>query len=136
MVSANLDTATLDAKEILIEEVVATAKDKLEVEFNTNLDSYEANDFIVWADADTDGVVDAGETVYNVESLEVVDGDEIILELENNLPTGVEAADIKVTTEADANIGTENIFGAKLKGDHIAKVVVDEVDVEVVKENY
>ena len=135
MVSANLDTATLDAKEILIEEVVATAKDKLEVEFNTNLDSYEANDFIVWADADTDGVVDAGETVYNVESLEVVDGDEIILELENNLPTGVEAADIKVTTEADANIGTENIFGAKLKGDHIAKVVVDEVDVEVVKDN-
>ncbi|MGI6084186.1 MAG: Ig-like domain-containing protein [Acetivibrionales bacterium] len=101
--STTLDTRNISTKSINIEEAVATAKDTIEVTFEDALDEYEIDDFIV-----TDGV-----DTYAIDSIDVVDDDEIVITLEEDLPADTSAVKLQTVADAD-DINTENSFGLKL----------------------
>ncbi|OEH92852.1 S-layer homology domain-containing protein [Bacillus solimangrovi] len=106
-----------------IQDVVATAKDELEVQFETYVDEIKASDFAV-LNADD-------EVIATISSVEEIDSDEVIFELSDEIPADTTGLKLEVTAE---NPSTNSVFGTTIKAD-ASKDITDDIAPSVVEDD-
>jgi len=102
----NVTFAMKSAKTIGLDSAKATGKKTIEVKFASNLQNPEIQDFIVKS---FDGTV-----TYDIESLDIIDADEIILNLDKELPADVGGASTRIKLFTSNEPESENNSGMKL----------------------
>lgn len=128
--SANLvDVDPLTSTSVGVEaaDLIAKAKDKIELKFSTAVDTVEADDFIVYVeDGTTVGYQVAEDDTLTIDSVDVVDGDEIIIWLDDDTKLPASVANCKLTTVASPE--TETSSGRTLTANLAPVAINDEID--------
>jgi hypothetical protein len=114
----NVTFAMKSSKTIGLDRAKATGKKTIEVKFASNLQNPEIQDFIVKSFDET--------VTYDIESLDIIDADEIILNLDDELPADVGGASTPVKVWTVAEPESENNSGMKLAGG-VSVAVADKI---------